>query len=112
MTNLAEIYENAADELTVRGRTTGKIFDVATGRVCAIGALCLANGEFVDYLLYRRNYLDIPGLAEFDEFLVDAGISIAYDMVGVSTYRTNDKSPNLDMADLFRQAAKEIRNNK
>src|SRR5438034_1125699 len=84
--DLVEIFEKAADELTIRGKCVGALIEdvsvvvdgllttrfVSGGKVCTLGALCLANGYSENQLFECDDYDEsLPGAIEFGRFLIE-----------------------------------------
>lgn len=113
----SEVLDRAADEMMIRGRGTGYLLHSLTGKVCAVGALALANGlsqEDLNHAVDIDPYIEVnekPGTAEFSRYIgktyPEFVSSRAWQSGVVLIYNANDD--NIIDEEDFRIAAKELR---
>jgi len=113
---LAEIYDAAADYLEVHGHCTGTLVD-ETGAVCASGAICAVIDP---ELLVCKPFASVDEEGRFTKdgqrwYDAIQGLKLPITLSGrrMSLTRWNDDvaEDSFEVIDLFRNAAKGLRNN-
>src|SRR5438876_3348714 len=83
---------------------------VRNGKVCAVGAIALANGVSEWDLGLIQQYFTVPGVNEFGKFLIDHDYCDANThSCAVYLYSDLESVSAAEIADLMRECAKELR---
>lgn len=100
-TELADLYERAADDLLIRGHTKGRLINEA-GEVCEVGALACAAGVEITTATPLSSLIDHGIVHEAWAPLALKGRGFAWNDAHSTTAG--------DVRDLFLHEAKELRN--
>jgi len=111
LTNVADILDRAADEMMIRGKATGRL--VENDSVCAIGALCVANGMTEKAMIPSgpNHWIMLPGVVEFGTFLKKKYQSLITTGVIKCVYKFSDQNSEETVIEMMRLCAKELREN-
>src|SRR5213592_3808352 len=102
--------------MMIRGKCEGMLIEeedgtsnyIKGGKVCALGAIALANGWPEEELFEDEDY-DIPGAREYGEYLItDCVAEVPNGDPLTAIFRHNDGMPSTaeEVADLMRSCAK------